>query len=472
MELEFYGASSGEVTGSCHILRVNNQTILLDCGLIQGGKKQEVRNHEPFPFDASQIDAVVLSHAHIDHSGRLPLLVKRGFTGKIHTHNATVDLCHILLSDSASLAESEAERENKKNKGKGKPVAVPLYTIADAEETERHFVGHKYDEWFEVANGLKVRFQDAGHILGSAIVEMIISEAGETRKVVYSGDIGQFDTPILQDPTFIDEADMVFMESTYGGRIHRDRNETIKEIGEIIAAAKAGKGNILIPAFSIGRTQEVLYHCVEHYQEWGLENWKIYLDSPMAIKASKVYWEFDHLHDMAAKRLLGDFSDRIPLPNYHHSLSTQDSQKLNEIKSGAIFIAGSGMCNGGRILHHLRHNIYREQSHIIFVGYQAEGTLGRRIVDGAKTIKMFGDELAVKAQIHTVGGLSAHADQHDLTKWLSRFSGKPKLFLVHGERESQETFKAHIEKTLEWDVDYPDVGFTVDLKTLAKISQA
>lgn len=471
MELEFYGATNGDVTGSCHILRVNNQTVLLDCGLIQGGKKQEERNRDPFPFAADKIDAVVLSHAHIDHSGRLPLLVKRGFSGKIHTQNATVELCDILLRDSASLAEYDAERENKKNKGKGKAIVTPLYSSDDVEETVKHFIGHKYNEWFEVVEGLKVRFQDAGHILGSAIVEMIISESGETRKIVFSGDIGQFDTPILRDPSFIDEADMVFMESTYGGRLHRDRSLTIKEIGEVIAQAKADKGNILIPAFSIGRTQEVLYHFVEHFHEWGLNDWKIYLDSPMAIKASKVYWDFDHLHDIAAKRLLGDFSDRIPLPNYYHSVTANDSRELNEIKSGAIFIAGSGMCNGGRILHHLRHNIFREQSHIIFVGYQAHGTLGRRIVEGAKTIKMFGDELQVKAQIHTVGGLSAHADQYDLTKWLSRFNGKPKLYLVHGEVESQEAMKAHVEKTLDWEVHNPAAGDRVNLAELPKVAK-
>lgn len=466
MQLEFYGASSGDVTGSCHILRFDKYTVLFDCGLIQGGRAATERNREPFPFDAAKIDAVVLSHAHIDHSGRLPLLVKRGFRGKIHTHNATVDLCDVLLKDAAKLSMYDAERYNRKHKNKNKARRKPLFTDDDAEKCLSYFKGHRYKETVEVLPGLKVTFQDAGHILGSAIVEAEIQEGNVHKKMLFSGDVGQFDTPILEDPTFIESADLVLMESTYGGRRHRERDLTIEEIGEVIQAAKAGKGNIIIPAFSIGRSQELLYHFVEHFDEWGLADWEIYLDSPMAIEASKIYWEFKHLHDRAAKYLLGNFGDKIPLPNYTRTVSADESKRLNKIPSGAIFIAGSGMCNGGRIMHHLRHNLHRAENHVMIVGHQAHGTLGRRLVNGEEKVKMFGDWIPVNAQIHTVGGLSAHADQEDLLRWLKGFKTKPRVFLVHGERDSQNDFIRYVKDKIDLVMSTPDAGETIDLAKL------
>lgn len=456
MQLEFYGASNGDVTGSCHILRFADYTVLFDCGMIQGGKKEVQRNREPFPFGAENVDAVILSHAHIDHSGRLPLLIKQGFNKNIYTQNATVDLCEILLKDSAKLAEYDAQRYNRKNKGK--PQRQPLFTAEDAENCLKQFVGYRYNESFEPLPGLKITFQDAGHILGSAIVEAEITENGNTKKLVFSGDIGQFNSPILEDPTLIKHADIVIMESTYGGRRHRERDLTIQEIGEVIQSAHAGQGNIIIPAFSIGRSQELLYHFVEHYDDWNLQNWKIYLDSPMAIEASKVYWSFKHLHDRAAKHLLGNFGDKIPLPNYRRTVTADESRQLNEIPSGAIFIAGSGMCNGGRILHHLHHNLHRKENHVMIVGHQAYGTLGRRLVDGEKRVKMFGEWIPVNAQIHTVGGLSAHADQEDLLRWLSAFESNPEVYLVHGERDSQEEFIKYAQKRLNLNISHPDLG--------------
>lgn len=461
MQLEFYGASGGDVTGSCHILRYNNYTVLFDCGMIQGGKKAVQRNHEPFPFEVKSIDAVILSHAHIDHSGRLPLLVKRGYTGKIYTQNATVELCEILLKDSAKLAEYDAARYNRKNKDK--PQRKPLFTTEDVDNTLPQFIGYRYQQPFEPLPGLTITFQDAGHILGSAIVEAEIREKNQTKKLVFSGDIGQFNTPILEDPTFIKSADAIIMESTYGGRRHRERNLTIDEIGEVIQAAHAGKGNIIIPAFSIGRSQELLYHFVEHYEQWKLHHWAIYLDSPMAIEASKIYWEFKHLHDVAAKRLLGNFGDKIPLPNYQRTVSAEASKQLNEIPYGAIFIAGSGMCNGGRIMHHLHHNLHRKENHIMIVGHQAHGTLGRRLVDGDKRVKLFGEWIPVNAQIHTVGGLSAHADQEDLIRWLKGFNNNPQVYLVHGEHESQQQLIDHAKKQLDLTVTAPAAGDRITL---------
>lgn len=464
MQLEFYGASSGDVTGSCHILRYRDYHVLFDCGLIQGGKQAAERNREPFPFDVKKLDAVVLSHAHIDHSGRLPLLVKQGFKGKIHTQNATVELCDVLLKDAAKLSMYDARRYNRKHKNQ--PQREPLFTGDDVALCLSYFVGYPYAKACEVLPGLTITFRDAGHILGSAIIEAEINEGDVSKKIVFSGDIGQFDTPILEDPTFIETADVVLMESTYGGRRHRSRDLTIEEIGEVIQAAKVGQGNIIIPAFSIGRSQEILYHFVEHFDAWGLADWQIYLDSPMAIEASKIYWNFKHLHDRAAKYLLGHFGDKIPLPNYTRTVTADESRALNKIRSGGIFIAGSGMCNGGRIMHHLRHNLHRAENHVLIVGHQAHGTLGRRLVNGEEKVKIFGEWIPVNAQIHTVGGISAHADQEDLLRWLKAFKTNPRIYLVHGEKDSQRDFIRYAKQSTETVISCANVGEVVDLKSL------
>jgi metallo-beta-lactamase family protein len=298
LRLEFFGAAA-EVTGSCHILHVGSQKILLDCGLIQGGKKDEARNADPFPFDASKIDAVVLSHAHLDHCGRLPLLVKRGFRGPVFAQEASCELVAILLADAAHLQQRDAEYRSRKT---GKRIK-PLYTVKEGERVIRQMRGVKYRQVFDVVKGVKVRFLDAGHILGSCAVEVFADEGGVERKIVFSGDLGQYDTPILRDPDPIDRADVVLMESTYGGRRHRDREQTVAELGEILTSARSRKGNILIPAFSIGRSQEIMYQLGKHYEEWGLGRFRIFLDSPMAIEASKVYWENTQLYDEEATRL-------------------------------------------------------------------------------------------------------------------------------------------------------------------------
>ena len=367
-ELEFYGAA-GEVTGSCHILRIGSQKVLLDCGMIQGGRKAEERNAHAFPFRADEIDAVVLSHAHLDHCGRLPLLVKRGFTGRIHTQNASMDLCEILLKDAGYLQEADAERRNRRRKRNSARI-IPLYTVADAEDTLPLFTGHRYHEWFDVCSGVRARFLDAGHIMGSAIVEVEVTRRNETRRIVFSGDLGQFDTPILRDPEFPKRADLVLMESTYGGRTHRDRADTLVELEELFESAHKDRGNILIPAFAVGRSQEILYHLGKNYREWGLDRWKIFLDSPMAISATKVYWDYPHLYDAEATKLSRKMNPMPSIPNLVLSKTADDSRRINEMKSGAIVIAGSGMCTGGRILHHLKRNLIRPQARILFTGYQ------------------------------------------------------------------------------------------------------
>lgn len=462
MHIEFYGATSG-ITGSCHILRANGQLVLLDCGLIQGRRDVEARNREPFPFLPNKISAVVLSHGHIDHSGRIPLLIRQGYRGPIYAQNATCDLCKIMLQDSASLQERDAEYENKWRNRKKKPLIEPLYTIKDARKSLESFVGLRYREKREILPGIYICFQDAGHILGSSCVEIWIEEEGREQKIVFSGDLGQYDTPILNDPAIIQSADHVLIESTYGNRRHRNQQKTIDEIGAIISMAQHENGNLLIPAFSIGRSQEVLYFMGTYYKEWGLDRWKIFLDSPMAIKASKVYWEYPHLYDEDATRLRHKVNEMPQLKNLHLCSAVEDSMAINNIKTGAIIIAGSGMCNGGRIIHHLKHNISKKGTHIMIVGYQANGTLGRKLVDGHEQVKIHGSLYSVRAQIHTVGGLSAHGDVDDLTRWISNFNSDPSVHVVHGEEQSKQEFCDHINQKLGLRVDVPQEGDILEL---------
>ncbi len=462
MHIEFYGATSG-VTGSCHILRANGKVILLDCGLIQGRREEMNKNRNPFPFDPNEIDAVVLSHGHIDHSGRLPLLVKQGYRGPIYAQNATDDLCNILLQDAAFLQEKDAQYENKWRKRRKKPLIEPLYTVDDATATLKTLVGMKYREKREILPGIQIRFQDAGHILGSCSVEVWLRENDKEKKVVFSGDLGQYDTPILNDPAVIEQADHVIIESTYGNRLHRGRQETIEEIGEIIRDAAHHKGNLLIPAFSIGRSQEILYYLGKFYNEWDLNRWQIFLDSPMAIKATRVYWDYPHLYDEEATKLRREINEMPRLRNLHLTESPRDSMALNRIKSGAIIISASGMMTGGRIMHHLKHNISRRGAHVMIVGYQASGTLGRKLVDGSPTIRIHGDEYRVKARLHTVGGLSAHADADDLMRWIGNFSTRPRVHVVHGEAESKSDFRDRLIAEKGLSADVPEPGEVLEL---------
>jgi len=431
--LEFYGAA-GEVTGSLHVLRTPGHNVLLECGLIQGGRKAEKRNHDPFPLSTDEIDAVVLSHAHIDHSGRIPLLVKRGYQGPIFAQNATRALCGIMLPDSGYISEKDAEWENKKRKKNGKAPVEALYTRADAEMCLSQLQGFRYEEFFDVVPGVRARFHDAGHILGSAIVELQIGEGSDAKTLVFSGDLGYRDAPVMEPPRHLKNADAVVMESTYGDRCHRPFGETMEEIGSVFNTARANDGNILIPAFSVGRTQDILYLMAENYDEWGLEDWHIFLDSPMAIDATAAYSRYRHLY---GARLFGPDSHMPDLPNFHETLTTAESMVINQMKSGGIIIAGSGMCTGGRILHHLKNNVWNPDSHLVIVGFQAYGSLGRRLVDGADEIRLFGETYPVRTNIHTVGGLSAHADQRDLLEWYGAFENSPPLYLVHGEDKSQ-----------------------------------
>ncbi len=462
MEIEFFGAA-GEVTGSCHILRVAGHQVLLDCGMIQGSYKDEARNRDPFPFDPKKIDAVVLSHAHIDHSGRLPLLVKSGYRGPIYTQNASRDLCDIMLRDSAFLSEKDAQWENRKRERKGLELIEPLYTMQDAERAFTQFEGLPYDERREILPGVTIRFVDAGHIIGSAMVEVWLEEQGHKRKLVFSGDVGHHGKPILRDPSRIEDADLVLMESTYGNRQHRNMHDTIEELHEVVEKAARAKGNVLIPAFAVGRSQELLYFFAKNYDKWNLDRWKIFLDSPMAIKATQVYAKYSHLYDDEAARLWDEHQENDLLPNLYMSQTSEESMALNRVRGGAIIIAGSGMCTGGRIKHHLKHNVWRSDCHIIIVGYQAHGTTGRALVDGAHHIRLWGETVRVGATIHTVGGLSAHADQQGLIDWYGHFKKRPPVRLVHGEGEAQQILADKLRNEHAAPVAIPTRGERFDL---------
>lgn len=443
-ELQFFGATE-QVTGSLYVIRTDHHTVLLECGLIQGGHKEEASNADPFPVAVHEIDAVILSHAHIDHSGRVPLLIKRGYSGPVYTQNATRELCAIMLPDSGYLNEKEVERENRRRAEKGESLLEPLYTRDDAENSLEFFHGHRYDESAEILPGLWLRFLDAGHILGSAIVELTCRDGIASRTLVFSGDLGYRDAPVMEPACRLKHADAVLMESTYGDRLHRSFDDTLTELTDVFHSAKASRGNILIPAFTVGRTQDLLYLMAENYQRWGLADWHIYLDSPMGIEATATYAHFRHLY---GAELFVPGSDLPALPNFHATKSTEESMTINPIRSGAIIIAGSGMCTGGRIHHHLKNNIWRPECHLVIVGFQAFGTLGRRLVDGDDEIRLWGETVPVRAQIHTVGGLSAHADQADLLDWYGSFENRPPVYLVHGEQDAQHALQAKLRETL------------------------
>ena len=464
MEIEFYGAA-GEVTGSCHILRFGTRQVLIDCGLIQGGRDADRRNREPFPFEPREIDAVLLTHAHLDHSGRLPLLVKRGFRGPIYTTNASCDLLAILLRDAAHLASRESERINRRREP-GAPLAHPLFDLQDVNDTLEQVRPIRYDTSYAPLPGLSLRVRDAGHIMGSASLELLCREGSLERTVVFSGDLGPYDSPILLDPHAFKSADLVVMESTYGDRRHRSREATLAEFDGIIQAAAQSGGNIIIPAFAIGRSQELLYVLGQYFDRWQLSSWQIFLDSPMAIEASSVYWKHVDRHDEEARHFRESFGAMPALPNLSLCRTPDESMRINSHRSNALIIAGSGMCNGGRVLHHLQRNLDRPECHVMIVGFQAPGTLGRSLVDGAKAVRIFGETIEVKATIHTVGGFSAHGDQADLLKWYDCFDNHPTVCLVHGDREPAKVLQQRIH-ALGAKAVIPAIGTRMDLGAIS-----
>ena len=467
MKLTFIGAAQ-EVTGSCFLVEAAGVRFIVDCGMFQGGREARERNLAAWSFDPRQIDFVLLTQAHIDHSGLLPRLSALGFKGPIFTTAATVDLLSVMLLDSAFIQETEwarAERKNRQPPRRAGPVFPPLYTVAQAQACLEQLQGAAYDEDVLPHLSVRCRFRDAGHILGSAIIELWVTEATRTTKFVFSGDLGQPGRPIVRDPTVIDTADVLVVESTYGNRLHRPLEETLDELVFVIEdTLRRRHGNIIIPAFALGRTQELLYLLVDLCRQGRLPRLQVFVDSPMAAKATEITWKHTEFLDDETRALLSLHKQHPEWLDLRFTQSVEESIALNRIRAGAIIISASGMCDAGRIKHHLRHNLGRSECAVLIIGYQAMGTLGRKLVDGEKRVRIFGEEIAVRAGIHTIGGLSAHADQAALLGWLKGFSAAPaRTFVVHGEAATACGFAAQVADELGWSVEAPAPGTRIDL---------
>jgi len=448
MHIEFHGAVR-TVTGSCFLLQVNDKRVLIDCGMFQGGKKIRRLNEKPFRFNPKSIDAVLSTHGHIDHSGLLPKLVKDGFAGPIYATRATADLLLILLKDSAHIQQMDAEWASRKARRAGLPIVEPMYTLEDAEKTLDLLKPIRYRKEVKVFEGITAVFHDAGHILGSSFIEVTVEEGGRTKKIVFSGDVGNLEQAIIKDPAVGTGADYLLIESTYGDRNHKKKADTMRELAEILVQAYKDGGNVVIPAFAVGRTQEILYQLYRLSQEGRLPDFDIYVDSPMAISATKTYREHEECFDTETIQILMSGKGPFSLPKLTYSRSTEQSRAINFNNNPKIIISASGMCDAGRILHHLKHNLWKRNAHIVFVGYQAHGSLGRRIIEGVPKVKIFREEVAVVAKIHTIGGLSAHADQKGLLDWAAHLTDpKPKVFVVHGEEEASSVFAQKLKSQL------------------------
>ena len=461
MKITFLGAAR-EVTGSCYLIETDQCRFLIDCGMVQGGREAPARNHKPFDFDPRGIDFVLLTHAHIDHSGLLPKLVVNGFDRPIYSTRATADLLGVMLPDSAHIQEMDAERAQRRHRPDALP---PIYTVQDAKNCLEQIRPVDYDERFAPHSSVACCFRDAGHILGSAIIEIWVTENGSTRKLVASGDLGQPGRPILKDPTRIEEADVLLIESTYGDRNHKDLPTTLAELAEIVEhTLYKRRGNVIVPAFAVGRTQELIYHLHQLTEQGRLSHLNIYVDSPMAVAVTNITKKHFELFDAEAHRITQWHAQAKNLPVMHFVADVAESMAINQIRSGAIIISASGMCDAGRIKHHLRHNLGRPECSILITGFQAGGTLGRRLVDGEKVVRIFGEEVAVRASIHTLGGFSAHADQKALMTWAGGFIKPPgRTFVVHGEAAAANNFAQQLRTEKNWTVDVPEIGQSFQL---------
>ena len=469
MRIMFLGAAH-EVTGSCTLINANGKNIIIDCGLEQG---PDIFENCECPINPSKIDAVILTHAHIDHSGKIPYLVKNGFSGNIHTTEATRRLCEIMLKDSAHIQEFEAKWRNRKAKRSDDVEYSPLYTQKDVEKTLPLFVGHSYRQQQEIIDGVSVEFFDAGHLLGSASALITIVENGEKREVLFSGDLGNPPRPLIKATETPPKADFVIVESTYGDRTHKERSNTTKQLAKIIEKTISRGGNVVIPSFAVGRTQELLYS-IREIKEKGLVkgNFPVYLDSPLAVEATKIYsLKIKEYFNDQALELLSNGVNPISFPNLKLSITDVDSKAINVDKTPKVIISASGMCEAGRIRHHLKHNLWKKENTILFVGYQTEGTLGRRLLDGARSVKLFGEEIAVKAEILRIDGISCHADKDMLIDWLNKTN--PKLvFVNHGENYVCDTFSKLVSEKLKVQTSAPYPGDEYSLLDGSVITKA
>jgi metallo-beta-lactamase family protein len=464
MKLTFHGAAK-TVTGACYLLQIDKLRILIDCGLFQGPEELESRNWLPFGFPPSKIDYLVLTHAHLDHCGLIPRLVREGFVGEILCTEPTRDLTRLILTDSAHLQEEEAASRNKKERRRGGTPIKPLYEIEDVLISLDRFADPvPFNKTIDLSKNIKLRFRDAGHVLGAAFVQMRITEGRKRpKRLLFSGDLGNRDKPLIPDPAQPDSADIAILESTYGDREHRSMRESIAELKQAILLTFARGGNVLIPSFALERTQELLAVLFQLYKRHELPGCQIFLDSPLAIAATKVFRRYsEYLRPDEAQALLRS-PNAFDFPALHFTRTAEESKAINAISSHAIIIAGSGMCTGGRIWHHLKHQLWRPECSVIFTGYQAEGTLGRKLIDGARTVRVFGEEISVRAQLWTINGFSAHADQVGLLRFLTHAKKPEKIYLVHGEMNSLVACKKAIQTRLGRTAHIADWKQTIDI---------
>lgn len=479
MNITFLGATK-TVTGSNFLVEGAGKKFLIDCGLFQGQAADEWENEEDFQFDINEIDFMILTHAHIDHSGRIPKLYKDGYRGRIYATKATCDLCAIMLPDSGHIQEMETEWKNRKRIRKGESLKEPIYDVQTALMSLELFEPSRYDQLIEIDDDIHIRFNDAGHMLGSAIVEVWIRENGENKKIVFTGDLGNNDIPLLSEPTMIEDADFLVMESTYGDRHHMRNDQKAEIFVDIVSETIRNGGTVVIPSFAVGRTQEILFELNKIKEQTTdpsflrkyeiLMHTPVYVDSPLAISATEVFQENMELFDEDTQKMIKSGDNPLEFPGLQFTRTAQESKELNEDDNPAIIISASGMCEVGRIKHHLKHNIWNPKNTILFVGYQAPGTLGRKIVDGAKTVKIFGEEISVNARVEYIEGYSGHADQEGLLNFIYSFMKKPShIFLVHGEPEGQKVLKQKIMETTQIPVTIPDYGEKYDLQEEIKM---
>ena len=482
MNITFLGAAK-TVTGSNFLVEAAGKKFLVDCGMYQGKAAQEIENSEEFLYDPKEIDFMLLTHAHIDHSGRIPKLYNEGFRAPIYAHRATVDLCSIMLPDSGHIQETEVEWKNRKRIRAGLDPLPPLYTAEEAAKSLEIFKSVEYDQIIDVAENIQVRFNDAGHMLGSSIIEIWVTENGKTEKIVFSGDIGNNDIPLLNSPTMIESADYLVMESTYGSRLHLRNDDKAEMFLNIVSETLDKGGRVIIPSFAVGRTQEILYEIDkikethkddEEFQRKYEQLMKtpVFVDSPLAISATEIFKKNTDLFEDEIQERLKHGDHPLEFPGLQFTQTADESKALNETYYPSIIISASGMCDIGRIKHHLKHNLWNPSSTILFVGYQAPGTLGRTIVDGADKVKIFGEEISVNARVEYIEGYSGHADQEWLLNFVYSFINKPKhIFLVHGEEDSQEVLKGLIEKNTEIPVTIPSFGEKYEVADIPKLQE-